>query len=214
VNLDLIALYAGAVLTLMVFSYLLGDNFLYRLAVHLFTGAAAGYILIVSIESVLLPWIELTLVGGIANPAFVPGLIPILIGVLLLFKLSPRFSRFGNLGLAFVIGVGAAVALWGAVAGTLIPVAFGVARAFTPANLVEGTILVIGTVSVLVYFTYLARRRPNGTIFQPLPIRAVGLIGRGFIMITLGATYALLILSALTAFTGVLVNRLLILRGG
>jgi hypothetical protein len=49
---------------------------------------------------------------------------------------------------------------------------------------------------------------------QSVPIRAVGFVGRGFIMITLGATFALVIISALTIFTGVIVNRLLPLRGG
>jgi hypothetical protein len=198
----------------MVFSYILGDNFLYRIAVHLFIGAAAGYITIVSIESVLIPWIQQTLIGGFDNPNFLIGMIPIIIGVLLLFKISPRYSRFGNIGLAVVMGVGTAVALWGAVAGTLIPVAGGVARSFTPGNAIDGFILLFGTIAVLVYFTYVGRRRPSGAVVQPLPIRTVGLIGRGVVVITLGATYALVILSALTVFTGVLVNRLLILRGG
>ncbi len=213
-NVQLIATYVAAVLTIMVFSYILGDNFLYRIAVHLFIGAAAGYIAIVSIESVLVPWLQLTLTGGFDNPNFVVGMIPIVIGVLLLFKTSPRFSRFGNIGLAVVMGVGTALALWGAVAGTLIPVAGGVARSFTPGNAIDGFILLFGTISVLVYFTYIGRRRPSGDVAQPLPIHVVGLIGRGVVVITLGATYALVILSALTVFTGVLVNRLLILRGG
>jgi hypothetical protein len=213
-NGQLIATYVAAVFTIMVFSYILGDNFLYRIAVHLFIGAAAAYIAIVSVESVLIPWVRLTLEGGFGNPLFAIGMIPILIGVLLLFKTSPRFSRFGNIGLAVVMGVGAAVAMWGAVAGTLIPVAGGVARSFTPGNAIDGFIILFGTIAVLVYFTYVGRRRPSGVVEQPLPIRAVGLIGRGVVVITLGATYALVILSALTVFTGVLVNRLLILRGG
>lgn len=212
-NLPLIATILGAVLTVMVFSYLLGDNFLYRIAIHLFVGASAGYLLIVSIESILVPWITLAFSDGFTSGTFVAGMIPILVGVLLLFKTSPRLSRFGNIGLAFVMGVGAAVALWGAVAGTLLPVAGGVAMAFTPSNLLDGIILLVGTVSVLVYFTYIGRRLPNGATTQSEPVRLIGLVGRGFIVVTLGATYALVILSALTVFTGVLVNRLLVLRG-
>lgn len=213
-NLQVIATVLAAVLTVMVFSYLLGDNVLYRIAIHLFVGASAGYLLIVSIESIIIPWIEVTFAGGFNSATFVTGMIPILVGVLLLFKTSPRLSRFGNIGLAFVMGVGAAVALWGAVAGTLLPVAGGVAAAFTPGNLINGAILLIGTVSVLVYFTYVGRRAPDGAVVQPRLVRAVGLVGRGFLVVTLGATYALVILSALTVFTGVLVNRLLVLRGG
>ncbi len=213
-NLQNVSLVAAAILTVMVFSYLLGDNFLYRLAIHLFVGAAAGYILIVSVESVLIPWMQLTLIGGFSNPNFVIGMVPILIGVLLLFKVSPRLSRFGNLGVAFVLGVGGAVAIWGAVAGTLLPLADGVARAFTPANVVDGFVLLVGTICTLVYFTYLGVRRPSGEVAQPLPVKFAALVGQGFIVVTLGATYALVILSALTIFTGVIVNRLLPLRPG
>jgi hypothetical protein len=215
ITLSTIAPYIAAVLTVMIFSYLIGDNPLYRIALHLFIGAAAGFVLVVSIESVLLPWIQLTLIPGIDNPNFIVGMIPLLIGVLLLFKTSPRLSRFGNFGLAFVLGVGAAVSLYGAVAGTLIPVAGSVARGMgfrdQPERLAEGIITLVGTISVLVYFTYLGRRRPSGEIVQPLVIRSVGLVGRGFVVITLGATYGLVIISALTILTGVLVNRLLFL---
>ncbi len=213
-NLQNIAMVVSALLTLMIFSYLLGDNFLYRLAVALFVGASAGYILIVSVESVLIPWINLTLIGGFTNPNFAIGMMPVLIGILLLFKISPRLSRFGNLGLVCVLGVGTAVTIWGAVTGTLLPLANGAASALTPANVLDGLIIVIGTTCVLIYFTYIGVRRPWGAVEQPLPIKLAARVGQGFIIVTLGATYALVILSALTVFTSVIVNRLLPLRPG
>jgi hypothetical protein len=213
-NIDLIATYAAALLTLLIFSYLLGDNFLYRIAVHLLVGAAAGYSLIKAVESVIIPWINLTLIGGFANPNFVIGLIPLLVVVLLAFKISPRLSRFGNLGLVFVLGIGGAVAIWGAVAGTLLPLATDTARSFTPANAIDGFIALVGTLSTLIYFTYWGVRRSSGEAAQPLPILAIGWVGKGFIVVTLGATFALVILSALTIFSDVIVNRLLVLKPG
>ena len=42
-NLDLIGGWVSLVLTLLVFSYLLADTFLYRIAVYLLVGVAAGY---------------------------------------------------------------------------------------------------------------------------------------------------------------------------
>ena len=57
---DQIGLWIGFLLTLMVFSYILGDNFLYRLATYVFVGLAAGFVTIVTVESVLLPWLRLT----------------------------------------------------------------------------------------------------------------------------------------------------------
>ncbi len=212
-TLDRIGLITGAVLTVMIFSYLLGDNFLYRIAIHIFVGAAAAYVLIVSVESVLLPWIDVTLLHPATPTLRVIGLIPLLLGLLLLFKFSTRLSRFGNVGLVAILGVGTALALWGAVNGTLVPLLGDAARGQD--NILDTLIVVIGTVTVLIYFTYWGIRRPSGEIEQfPLIRKPWGMIGQAFIVVTLGATYGLLIISALTILTGVITQRLLILKPG
>src|SRR5215216_5684608 len=87
---DQIGLWGGFILTLMVFSYLLGDNFLYRLAIYVFVGLTAGFVTIVTIESVLLPWFRLTIQSGDTGGTIL-GALPLLIGVLLLLKGSRRF---------------------------------------------------------------------------------------------------------------------------
>ncbi len=212
-TLDQLGLIVGAVLTVMVFSYLLGDNFLYRIAIHVLIGAAAAYVLIVAVESVLIPWVDQTLTNPIGEPTrFALGLMPFVPGLLLLFKFSPRLSRVGNLGLALIVGIGTALALWGAVTGTLLPLVIDTAR--RQDNLLDSLIALIGTVTVLVYFTYLGVRRPNGESEQRVFVRAPGVVGQIFVVITLGATYALLIISALTVLTGVIAQRLLALKPG
>lgn len=203
---------AGAVLTIMIFSYLLGDNFVYRIAVSIFIGAAAAYVLIVAVESVLLPWIDTTLINPAEQWVRVVGAIPFLFGVLLLFKASPRLSRVGNVGLVAVLGIGTALALVGAVNGTLLPLAQG--SAVSQGNILDTLIAVIGTTTVLIYFTYIGVRRAGGEIEQPLYVRGPGIVGQAFIVVTLGATYGLLIISALTVLTGVITQRLLVLRPG
>lgn len=206
---DQIGLWAGFVLTLMVFSYLLGDNFLYRLAVYVFVGLAAGFVTIVTVESVLMPWIRVTLIDGDLNGKLL-GAIPLILGLLLLLKGSRRFNRLGNLGLAFVVGIGAAVALVGAISGTLLPLATtttvtnsGAVGDDAGVQLLNSFILVVGVVSTLVYFQYLARRVPGGggETRRGLVVRAVGAVGQGFIVITLGALYGGAILSGLVVFS-------------
>lgn len=198
---DQIGLWAGFVFTLMVFSYLLGDNFLYRLAIYVFTGLTAGYITIITVESVLLPWLNNTLLaagGDVSTRAL--GLVPFILGLLLLFKASPRYGRLGNIAIGFVIAVGTAVALAGAIAGTLIPLASatGSAVGLDPLN---GFLISIGVVSTLFYFWYLARRRPDGTVQRGLVLRSISVVGQGFIIVTLGALYAGAILTSLTIFS-------------
>lgn len=196
-----IGLWAGFVLTLMVFSYILGDNFLYRLAVYVFVGLAAGYIVVVTWESVIWPWVNGTVLRqGAALPEIIIGLVPLLLGLLLLLKTAPRLGRLGHLALAFIIGVGTAVALVGAVTGTLLPLAGSTSSAVS-VNAVNGTLLVIGVVCTLVYFQYLARRLPDGRTQRRLHIRALAFVGQVVVVITLGALYAAAILTSLTIFS-------------
>ena len=52
------------VLTLLVFSYILGDNPLFRFAIHLFIGVAAGIVGIMAINDVILPRLIMPMLGG------------------------------------------------------------------------------------------------------------------------------------------------------
>ena len=45
----------AAVLTLLVFSYIFGDNVLFKLAAHIFVGVAVGYAIIVVVYEVFIP---------------------------------------------------------------------------------------------------------------------------------------------------------------
>lgn len=196
---DQIGLWVGFILTLMVFSYLLGDNFLYRLAIYVFVGLAAGFITIVTVEGVLLPWIRATLQSSDMNGRLL-GVIPLVLGLLLLLKGTERFNRLGNLALAFVVGIGAAVALVGAISGTLLPLA-NTTTSSVRVDVLDGFILVLGVISTLVYFQYLARRVPGGAPRRGLVVRAIGAVGQGFIVVTLGALYGGAILSGLVVFS-------------
>jgi hypothetical protein len=134
------------------------------------------------------------------------GIVPFLIGVLLLFKASSRLAPIGNLGLAFIIGVGTAVAIVGAAAGTILPLAQDAGESVGD-NTANGIVILVGTICTLVYFQYLAVRRA-GKIEQPLPIRFLGSIGHGFIMIAFGALYAGAIVTSLTIFSDVVDTQL------
>jgi hypothetical protein len=196
---DGIGLWIGFILTLMVFSYLLGDNFLYRLAIYVFVGLAAGFVTILMLDSVLLPWVRATLLSG-ETSGQIAGAVPLLLGLLLLLKASARFNRLGNLGLAFVVGIGTAVALVGAISGTLLPLANATSGSVAT-DALNGFILVIGVISTLIYFQYQARRDGAGATRRGLVIRAVGAVGQGFIVVTLGALYGGAILSGLVIFS-------------
>ena len=207
-TLDLIAGWVSLVLTLMIFSYLLSDNVLYRLAVHLLVGVAAAYIAIVAVESVLLPWVHQTL---LADPDThdqttlmglrALGALPFLGGVLLLFKFSARLAPVGDLEIGFLVGVGLAVALVGAVSGTIAPIVRETGR-WVERNTLEGVVMAVGVVATLLYFQYLAVER-HGETKRPRWLQGISALGRAFVMVTLGALYAGAIIASLSVFSDV-----------
>jgi len=212
-NLDLIGGWASLVLTLLVFSYLLGDNFLYRIAVHILVGVAAGYAVIVALESVLVPWLNSTVLAdrdgreaATMVAVRVVGMIPFLIGVLLLLKFSPRLAPLGDLGLAILIGVGLAVAAVGAVAGTILPLAQEAGQRVGD-DAVDGAVILVGVITTLLYFQYVAVERA-GEIRRPRLFRGIAAVGQTFITLALGTLYAGAIVTSLTIFSDVIREQL------
>jgi hypothetical protein len=198
-NLELIVSFA---FTLLIFSYLLGDNVLYRLAIYVFVGLTSAFTAIVTLENVIIPFLD----GNFANAILF--LIASILVLLLLLKPIRLFTPISNLALAFLIAVGSAVAVLGAITGTLIPLVQSTARPASNGNMLDTVLIFVGVVTSLAYFQYVARRRPNGEIVRGNISRVMGVIGEGFIMITLGAVYGAAILSSLSVLTGHLSNLL------
>ena len=192
-------------LTVMVLTYLIGDNPVFRVAVYLFIGVSAGYVAAVAWHQVLYPLLVVPLLAGSMADRLL-ALIPLILGLLLLFKLSPRTARLGNPSMAFLVGVGAAVVIGGAVMGTIIPQTWASMNAFNLANagqswpkqLLEGVVMLIGTLTTLVYFHYGAKATTSGPQRGKL-INILAWVGQVFIAITFGVVFSGVFVAALTA---------------
>jgi hypothetical protein len=202
---DLITGGISFLLTLMVLSYLIGDNPVFRVAVYIFIGVAAGYAAAVAWHQVLKPRLFGPLLSG--SPAErLLTIAPLVLGLLLLFKLSPRTSRLGTPSMAFLVGVSAAVAVGGAVMGTIFPqtraamTAFDLPEAgkYWLERLVEGIIMLIGTVTTLIYFHFGAKATANGPQRSKL-VSVLSQVGQVFIAITFGVLFAGVFVAAMTA---------------
>jgi hypothetical protein len=199
---DLIGLIVGATLTVAVFSYLVGDNGLFRVAIHLFIGAAAGYLVVIAWYNVLWPQLILPLLAGSESERLFL-LPPLVLAALLLARISPRFAAW-NPVTAYLAGVGAATAVGGAVMGTFFPQIGAVINAFgtgggTLFGWLDAGIILIGVVSVLLSFQFSIRRQANTAGGRGLLLEGVAQIGQVFIAITLGAIFAGVYLAALAA---------------
>ena len=204
------------VLTLMVFSYLLGDlpliGILYRVAVYIFVGMTAAFTLVVSYEGLILPYLQdiqnvetsWTTLGNAADVAIFFS--ALLFGLLLLLKPIRSLTWLTNSVYAVVLVVGASVAVVGALTGTLFPLLQ--ATASIPEDLsadfgamVDTLIIFIGTMTALFYFHYQVRANGAGGEQQSRLSRGFRHIGKVFIVTALGAIYASMILSSLTILT-------------
>ena len=202
-------------LTLMVFSYLLGDvplvGNLYRIAVYIFIGMTAAFTLIVSYEGVILPYLQdiqdpttsWTTLGNRADIyIFFTAL---LFALLLLLKPVKSLTWLTNSVLAVVIVVGAAVGAVGALTGTLFPllqatVAIPDDLTADFGALVDTLLIFVGTMTGLYYFHYQVRSNAEGGNQSPVG-RGFRHIGKVFLVAALGAIYASTILTCLTILT-------------
>jgi hypothetical protein len=218
--LDIIGVMLGAVLTLMTLSYLLGDNFFYRLGLHLFIGMLVGYSLGVVIRDVFVDmlWTELT-----TNPAAVMA--PVVLGALLIiFKGLPRQAYIGNFSVAYLVGVGAAVALSGALLGTLIPQVEATGRALSPTAVtsyrmgsLDGILVVVGTICTLMAFNFTAHQQRGSTGMWTRIVKTLGWLGRGFLLFAFGVAFAGALTASLSIFVGrvqYLIDAFFLIAGG
>lgn len=205
-SIELISTVVGLILTLMVFSYLIGDNPLFRFAVYIFIGSASGYAAAVVWHYVLTP----KLIEPLTDPSQLLLLIvPLILSITLLAKLSPRLSWVGNFAMAVLVGVGAATAIGGALIGTLIPQAQASMNAFNLGaasnnvdaiyRMIESSVMLAGTVLTLVYFQFGAKHTTGGSTRRNAVIEFLAWLGRIFIAITLGVLFAGVYMAALTA---------------
>jgi heme/copper-type cytochrome/quinol oxidase subunit 2 len=105
--------------------------------------------------------------------------------------------------LAFLVGVGAAAAISGALLGTIFPLVDQSTRELADKDLsyiiLYSGFILVGTISTLVYFHYGAHPTPSGATRRSVPIEIVSLVGQVFIVVTLAAIFAGVYLAVLPA---------------
>lgn len=205
---ELVGTLIGFMLTLFVFSYMFGDNALFRIAMSVFVGVASAYAGVVAWYNVIWPQLFRPLIfGSQSERLFV--LFPLIFSGLLLLKVSPRFSRIGNPAMAFMVGVGVAAAIGGAVLGTIFPQISATANLFDMDavnadenviwQLVQGGMILVGTLTTLIYFQFGAVKSKGSSASRPAWLEWLALVGQVFIAITFGALFAGVFSASLTA---------------
>lgn len=193
----------ASLLSLFVLSRAIADNPFYRWAQSVLVGAALGFASAVLVRSAVVPIADAIILGRATPRQLIAGGISLLLGLMLV----PRFGRqrgsaWANLPIALLLGTGAALALVGAVRGTLVPQMLDTVRsAGTGGDLatqVGGAVLAILTLTTLLSFTYTlpARGAPRATT------RAFRALGRGLVLATFGVFFAATVSTYIAALAG------------
>lgn len=195
----------ATLLSLMVLSRAIADNPFYRLAQYMLVGVALGYSAAVLVNQTLIPPVT----QAIAGTASLMTLSVLSVSSVLLALLATRFGRqrlsyLANIPLAILFGIGATIALVGAVQGTLVPQLLDTiaARRFQttdPAALAGTITLVLAVTVTLLSFTYTQRGEVPSR-----PVALVRRLGRGLILVAFGVFLA----SAVTTYITALVTQL------
>lgn len=220
----------AAFLTLSILSFLYKDNPFYKFAEHLFVGASAAYWMSLGFWSTivgnLIPRISTTLSTFFKIPHiedehalyFLPDnisyFIPVILGILLLMRLSKKAGWISSWPLAFIVGTTAGLNLVRylrsdfieQVSSTFVPLLVdwqGTGRFFTDFNLnaygqfvtmVGNWVIFVGVLCGLVYFFF---SKEHKGIFG-----GASRIGIWVLMITFGASFGYTVMGRISLLVG------------
>lgn len=195
-----VATWVGALMTIGVWAYLVGERRFFRLAQHLLAGLATGYLVVLAVREVLLPRL---LQPMVADPGANALLWPALALALALAAARWLPRPVVAVPVAILVAGTAAFALGGAVVGTILPQVAGVVLApgLAPNDLVNGLLGLAISALVLAAFLH---GMPRGRLL----VGAAG-TGRWLMLGGIGGWLGFLLVSRLA----MLVDRLGFLLG-
>jgi hypothetical protein len=210
-DIDLALSFLGFVLTLMIFSYIAGDNVFFRLALYLLVGVSAGYTAAVLILKVIIPYL-ITPLAQVGSPQFFLALFPLAGCILITFMYFPHTANAGRLPLAILVGILAGVSIIGIARGTLAPQLINLINYFSPhllqtgstihwMRIIQAFTMLLGVIAVLFYFHHRVSETSTPPTRSSL-VEGLGSVGQIFIGITFGAIFVGVYATALLALIG------------
>lgn len=198
---ECIGIFIGAILTLMMYSFLYKDNVFYKFGEHLYVGISVGYLTNIEWHNVLNPLFVI--------PAFYKQelilIVPAILGLMMLARFIRQVSWLSRTPMAMIMGYGAGLsipAMLGAfimrqVDSTIMQlwqgpgIAMGVEWWWNTFSL---WVIFIGVLSVLFYFYF--------SIEHKGIVGKLGTIGIWFVMISFGASFGYTVMARVSLLIG------------
>ncbi len=190
----------AALLTLGILSFLYRDNPVYKLCEHLFVGVSAGYWVVLTFWSVVMPNLFDPMIDGIRRGTLDGWLllIPLVLGVMLFSRFFPKGDWLSRWPIALILGVYPALRITGFAQGDFVEQLHGTILPFwsTPSFWVSvnNVILVVGLVATLVFFFF--SKEHTGAL------GGVAKVGIYFLMVSFGASYGYTVMARISLLIG------------
>ena len=193
-----VGLWVAAFFTLAVFSFLYRDNPFYKIAEAVVVGVSAAYWMVVGFWDVIVPNLLGKIWPGMVKAWAMPGLeaqrdlwylVPLVLGVMLLWRLLPRGAWISRWPLAFIIGTTAGLRLiaflhanfLAQIRNSIVPIVVMKDGAFAPWDSLRNVVMLVGVLSCLVYFFFSFEHKGF--------VGKTSRLGIWFLMITFGAGF-------------------------
>ena len=207
-----VGLWLAAFFTLAIFSFLYRDNVFYKITEAVFVGVTAGYVMVAGLWETLVPKLLANLAPHFTRTWFMPDLkdtqtpdyiylVPLILGIMLLFRLAPKGAWIARWPLAFIVGTYAGLRLVSfleadfvsQIRSTIVPfVAMTTTGSFDVWASLRNIGLVFGVLSCLTYFFFSVEHRGF--------VGRVARVGIWFLMITFGASFAFTVMGRIALF--------------
>jgi hypothetical protein len=206
-----VGVWVAALFTLFIFSFLYKDNPLYKIAEASVVGVSAAYWMVIGFWDVIVPNLFGRVAPGLVRQWAIPGLedppnywylVPLIFGIMLLWRLAPRGAWIGRWPLAFVIGTTAGIRLIGfiqadflsQIRNTVIPIVAVEASTgtFDFWASAKNLTIVIGVLAGLVYFFF--------SIEHKGVVGKTARLGIWFLMVTFGAAFGYTVMGRIALF--------------
>ena len=194
-----IGIWVAAFFTLFILSFLYKDNPFYKIAESVVVGVSAAYWMVVGFWTTIVPnllgklspeWIKSWAMPGLDTNAEYIYLVPLIMGIMLIWRLAPKGGWISRWPLAFIIGTTAGMRLigflhadfLGQIRNTIMSLAvYSPETGLNFWDSIKNIIIVIGVLTTIVYFFFSIEH--EGLVGQTAKV------GIWFLMITFGAAF-------------------------
>jgi len=209
----LVGTWIAAGLTLIMFSFIFGDNAFFKFGEHLYLGLSAGWLMALYWFNFIKPNFVYRLIPPL-DPAFDPSahkwyevwdpwvIIPAILGIFIILRIIRPIAWLSRITFAFYIGGFSGIAIPKVINGLLLPQFYSTIQKIDVVpnsgaeliGLINSLILLVGAFTVIIYFFFSVEHKGA--------IGWLSRVGIYFLMIAFGASFGYTIMARVSLLIG------------